>query len=79
MEMNPKYSPILWWPQKNIHKIFIPHKKYFFFWKPNKILKFKILIPKKWPEPTNVWKYQSTPVHVHYNVCGKRGSFLMFY
>ena len=23
---DPKYSPILWWPQKNIHKIFIPQK-----------------------------------------------------
>ena len=45
---------------KNIHKILI-HKKYSFFWKPPKILKFKILNPKKWPEPTYVWKYQSNP------------------
>ena len=47
-------------PKKNIHKTFIP-KKYLFFWKPEKILKFKILNPKKWPEPRYVWKYQSTP------------------
>ena len=25
------------------------------------MLKFKILNKKKWPEPTYVWKYQSTP------------------
>ena len=46
IEINPKYSPILWWPPKNIHKIFIP-QKYSFFWKPPKILKFKILNKKK--------------------------------
>ena len=47
--MTPKYSAILWWSQKNIHKIFIPPKI------------FKILTPKKWPEPTHVWTYQRTP------------------
>ena len=58
--MSPKYSPILWRSPTNIHKIFIPTKKSF-FWKPPKILKFKILNPQKLPEPTYVWKYQSTP------------------
>ena len=33
----------------------------FIFWKPQKILKFKILNPQKCPEPTYVWNYQSTP------------------
>ena len=45
---------------KNIHKIFIP-KKILIFWNPPKILKFKTLNPKKWPEPTDLWKHQSTP------------------
>ena len=44
MEMTSKYRPILWWPQKNIHKIFIP-KFFLFCWKPQKVLKFKILNP----------------------------------
>ena len=35
IETTPKYSLILWWSPKNIHKIFIP-KKYSFFWKPEK-------------------------------------------
>ena len=48
-------------PKKNIHKIFIPPKNIHFFWKPKKILKFRILNPKKWAEPTYVWKYQSAP------------------
>ena len=47
-------------PPKNIHKIFLS-KNYSFFWNPPKILILKILNPKKWPEPTYVWKYQSTP------------------
>ena len=59
MEMTPKYSLILWWPPKNIHKIFIP-KKYYFFLKTRKKLNFKILNPQKLPVPTYVWKYQST-------------------
>ena len=46
---DPQTSPILWWPQKNIHKIFITPKKYSFFWKPQKILKFRILNPKNGP------------------------------
>ena len=56
----PKTSPILWWRQKNIHKIFIPKKKLIFLKNP-KILKFKILDPKKWPEPTYVSKYTPPP------------------
>ena len=51
IKMTTKRSPILWCPQRNIHKIFIPQK----------ILKFKILNLKKWPEPRYVWKYLSTP------------------
>ena len=54
--MTPKYRLILWWPpppqkkkkKKNIHKIFMP-KKYSFFWKPEKQLKFKILNPNNYP------------------------------
>ena len=42
--MTPKYSPILWWPQKNIHKIFIP-KKYFL--KTPKITEIQNCEPKK--------------------------------
>ena len=37
MEMTPKYSPFLWWPQKNIHKIFIPQKILIFLKTPQKI------------------------------------------
>ena len=48
--MTPKKYP------ENLHT-----QKIFIFWNPPKILKFKILT-KKWPEPTYVWKYQSTPV-----------------
>ena len=61
LKITPKYCPILWWPQNNIHKTFIP-QKIFIFLKPPKILKYKILNSKKWPEPTYVWKYQSTPL-----------------
>ena len=32
--------------KKNIYKILVP-KKYSYFWKPQKILKFKILNPQK--------------------------------
>ena len=44
--MTPKYSPILWWPQKNIHKIFIPQKIFIFLKTPknNEIQNFE---PKK--------------------------------
>ena len=46
--MTPKKYPQNLHTPKNIH----------FFWKPPKILKFKILNPKR-PEPPCVWKYQS--------------------
>ena len=46
--MTPKFSPILWWPIKTIHRIFTP-QKIFIFWKPQKILIFKILNPKNDP------------------------------
>ena len=73
IEMNLKLaqfctSPILWWPKKISTKSSYP-KKYSFLWKPQKILKFKILNPKKWPEPTYVWKYQSTPPPPHPRRC----------
>ena len=51
--MTPKYRPILWWPPKNIHKIFIPPKK-IFFWNPQKILKFKIWTQKNNPSQSSV-------------------------
>ena len=41
----------LYWPQVSVEIT----PKY------SPILKFKILNPKKWPEPTYVWKYLSTP------------------
>ena len=47
-------------PKKYPQNLHTP-KKYSFFWKPKKILKFRILNPKKWAEPTYVGKYQSTP------------------
>ena len=34
-EMTPKTSQVLWWPHKNIHRIFIP-KTYLFCWKSSK-------------------------------------------
>ena len=39
------------------------------------ILKFKILNPLKWPEPTYVWKSQSIPTHTHTHTrpLGSRG------
>ena len=40
--MTPKKYP------QNLHT----PKKYSFFWKPKKILKFRILNPKNWAEPT---------------------------
>ena len=49
--MTPKKYP------QNFHT----PKKYLFFWKPKKISKFRILNPKKWIEPTYVYKDQSTP------------------
>ena len=48
-------------PKKYAQNLYTP-KKYSFFWKPQKILKFWILNPKKWAQPSYVWKYQSTPL-----------------
>ena len=44
--MTPKYSPILWWPQKNIHKIVIP-QKIFIFLKTPKNIEIQNFEPKK--------------------------------
>ena len=46
--MTPKYSPILWRPPKNIHKIFIP-QKLFIFLKPPKNIEIQIWTPKNDP------------------------------
>ena len=49
---------------KNIHKIFIPLKNIhflFIFLKTPKNIEIQNFEPKKWAEPTYVWKYQSTP------------------
>ena len=46
--------------KKNIHKIFIPPKYYFFLKTPQNI-EIQTFDPQKWPEPTYVWKYQSAP------------------
>ena len=43
--MTPKYSPILWWPQKIPTKSSYP-KKYSFFWKPSKYWNSKFWTPK---------------------------------
>ena len=59
--MTPLYSLILWWPKRNIHKIFIPQKILIFLKTPKNIETQKFE-PKKWPEPTYVWKYQSDPL-----------------
>ena len=56
--MTPKNDPVLWWPPKISTKSSYP-QKYSFSWKHPKIMKFKILSPKNWPEPTYLWKYQS--------------------
>ena len=55
-----KYCPILWWPQKNIHKIYIP-KKILILLKTPKNIEIQNFEPKKWTESTYIWKYQSTP------------------
>ena len=44
--MTHKYSPILWWPPKNIRKIFIP-QKIFIFLKPPKNNEIQNFEPKK--------------------------------
>ena len=37
IEMAPNYSPIVWWPPKNSHKIFIPQKIFIFLKTPKNI------------------------------------------
>ena len=44
--MTPKYSQILWWPKKNIHKIFI-QKKIIIFLKTQKNFEIKKFDPIK--------------------------------
>ena len=66
--MTPRYNQILWWPPNNIHKFFIT-KNNIFFWNPpppkKKNIEIKIFLnPQKWPEPTYVWKYQTTPLEL---------------
>ena len=46
IEITPKTSPILGWPQKNIHKIFRP-KKIFFFLKTPKNIEIQNFYPPK--------------------------------
>ena len=48
IEMTSKYSLILWWPPKNIHKIFIL-QKYLVFWNPQKYWNSKFWTPKYIP------------------------------
>ena len=47
-------------PKKYPQNLHTP-QKYSFFWKPQKILKFRLLNTQKKSEPTYVWKYQCTP------------------
>ena len=61
MEMNPKYSPILWWPQKNIQKIFIPHKKYYFFWKTQQNIEIQNFEPQKMTRAYECMKISEYP------------------
>ena len=64
--MTPKYCPILWWPQKNIHKIFIPRKILIFlkiqknieiqsFEPQNNDLSLRQSIPPSPPPPPPPW------------------------
>ena len=46
---------------KNIHKISIP-QKIFIFLKAPKNIEIQNFEPKKGPEPTYVWEYQSNPL-----------------
>ena len=53
IEMTPKYSPILWWPQKLSTKS--PYPKNIYFSENPKNIEIQNFEPKKWPEPTYVW------------------------
>ena len=57
--MTPKYSPIIWWPQKNIHKIFIPQNIHFMNPPPKKK-------KKKWN--LKFWTQKMTRAYVKYHV-----------
>ena len=59
-EMTLKLTLILWWPQKNIHKIFIPPKNNHFSENQKKYWNSEFWTQKKWAEPTYAGKYQST-------------------
>ena len=65
IEITSKYSPILWWPQKNIHKIFIPPPpKYSVFWKKNKNIEILSFEPQK-----IAWAYvcmKTSECHTHW-------------
>ena len=56
--MAPKYSPILWWPQENIHKIFVSPKILIFLEAPknNEIQNFE---PQKM---TRAYVYLKIPI-----------------
>ena len=51
--MTPKYSPHLWWPQKDIHKNVLLQKNIHFSENPQNI-EIQNFEPKIWPEPTYV-------------------------
>ena len=53
--MTPKYRPILWWRPKNIHKIFIPPKK-FFFENPKTYWNSKFWTEKKYDPSVRMYK-----------------------
>ena len=75
VEMALKLAQFCDYPQKISTKSSYP-KRIFIFLKTKKILDFRILNPKKWAEPTYVWKYQSTPLGSTYlllSVCEQMG------
>ena len=47
-------------PPPNIHKIFMP-KKVLFFLKTLQNIEIQDFEPKKWADPTYIWKYKSKP------------------
>ena len=42
----------MWWPQKNIHKIFIPQNIHLMNHPTPQKNEIQNIEPKKWPEPT---------------------------
>ena len=78
--MAPKYSRILWWPQKYIHKIFIPQKIFIFLKTPNiEILNFE---PQKMTRAYVCVKLSEYPLGLDLGVGEMgfviRGTFFMF-